>query len=102
LEEYPKLKFWNDLKGLIQDIPQGKHVSFRSGSKWACMECLTSFEGVNGCQWVSMGTGSMISVPTPLDKYGTRTRPHTRAGISKRVIHWYLDTYGYSRVPMDI
>ena len=46
-----------------------------------------------------MGTGIMISVPTPLDKYGTR--PHTRAGISIRVIHGYLDTHGYSRVPMD-
>jgi hypothetical protein len=102
LEEYPKVKFWNDLKGLIQDIPQGEHVSFRSGSKWACRECLTSFEGVNGCQWVSMGTGSMISVPVPLDNYGTRARPRTRAGISIRVIHGYLDTHRYSRVPMDI
>jgi len=101
LEEYPKVKFWNHLKGLIQDIPQGEHVSFSSGSKWASRECLTSFEGVNGCQWVSVGTGSMISVPAPLDKYGTRTRPHTRAGISIRAIHENLDTHGYPRVPMN-
>jgi len=52
-----------------------------------------------GCQWVSAGTGSMISVPAPLDKY--RTRPHIRAGISIRVIHGYLDTHGYPRVPMN-
>jgi len=43
----------------------------------------------------------MISVPAPLDKYGTRTRPHICAGISIRVIHGYLDTNGYPRVPMD-
>jgi len=49
-----------------------------------------------------VGTGSMISVPAPLDKYGTRTRPHIRAGISIRVIHGYLDTNGYLRVPMDL
>ena len=49
-----------------------------------------------------MDTGSIISVPAPLDKYGTRARPHIRAGISIRVIHGYLDTHGYSRVPMDI
>jgi len=48
-----------------------------------------------------MGTGSMISVPAPLDNYGTRARPHIRAGISIRVIHGYLDTHRYSRVPMD-
>jgi len=54
-----------------------------------------------GCQWVSAGTGSMISVPAPLDKYGTRIRPHIRAGISIRVIHGYLDTHRYLRVPMD-
>ena len=48
-----------------------------------------------------MGTGSMISVPAPLDNYGTRFRPHIRAGISIRVIHGYLDTHRYSRVPMD-
>ena len=48
-----------------------------------------------------MGTGSMISVPVPLDNYDTRVRPHIRAGISIRVIHGYLDTHGYSRVPMD-
>jgi len=42
----------------------------------------------------------MISVPAPLDKYGTRARPHTHAGISIWVIHEYLDTHGYSRVPM--
>jgi len=53
---------------------------------------------------MSMGirsTGSMISVPAPLDKYGTRTRPHIRTGISIRVIHGYLDTNRYPRVPMD-
>ena len=48
-----------------------------------------------------MGTGSMITVPAPLDNYDTRARPHIRAGISIRVIHGYLDTHGYSRVPMD-
>ncbi|AES75655.1 hypothetical protein MTR_6g052730 [Medicago truncatula] len=26
LEEYSTVKFWKDLKGLIQDIPQGKNV----------------------------------------------------------------------------
>jgi len=26
LEEYSKVKFWKDLKGLIQDIPQGENV----------------------------------------------------------------------------
>jgi len=46
-----------------------------------------------------MGMGSMISVPAPLDNYGTRARP--RAGISIRVIHGYLDTHGYSRVPIN-
>jgi len=46
-----------------------------------------------------MGTGSMISVPAPLDNYGTRARPRIRAGISIRVIHGYLDTHGYSWVP---
>jgi len=48
-----------------------------------------------------MGTGSMISVPAPLDNYGTRARPYICAGISIRVIHMYLDTHGYSRVPMN-
>jgi len=43
----------------------------------------------------------MISVPVPLDKYGIRARPHICAGISIRVIHGYLDTHGYSRVPID-
>jgi len=47
-----------------------------------------------------MGTGSMISVFAPLYKYDTRVRPHTHAGISIRVIHMYLDTHRYSRVPM--
>ncbi|KEH29583.1 hypothetical protein MTR_4g045813 [Medicago truncatula] len=32
-----------------------------------------------------MGTGSMISVLAPLDKYGIRVRSHTRASISIRV-----------------
>ena len=32
----------------------------------------------------------------------THARPHIRAGISIRVIHGYLDTHGYSRVPMDL
>ena len=53
---------------------------------------------------MSMGIreyGSMISVPVPLDKYGTRIRPHIRAGISIRVLHGYLDTHRYPRVPMD-
>jgi len=54
-----------------------------------------------GIRGLSAGTGSMISVPTPLNKYGTRTRPHIRAGISIRVIHGYLGTHGYPRVPMD-
>jgi len=48
-----------------------------------------------------MGTGSMIFVSAPLDNYGTHARPRIRAGISIRVIHEYLDTHGYSRVPMD-
>jgi len=43
----------------------------------------------------------MISVPAPLDNYGTRARPYICAGISIRVIHMYLDTHGYSRVPMN-
>jgi len=48
-----------------------------------------------------MGTGSMISVLATLDNYGTRVRPHIRTGISIRVIHRYLDTHGYSQLPMD-
>jgi len=47
-----------------------------------------------------MGTGSMIFVPAPLDKYGTRVRPRTRARISIQIIYRYLDTHGYSRIPM--
>jgi len=42
-----------------------------------------------------MGTSSVISVYAPLDKYGTRACPRTRAGISIRVIHAYLDTHGF-------
>jgi len=26
LEEYRKVKFWKNLKGLIQDIPQGENI----------------------------------------------------------------------------
>ena len=51
------------------------------------------------CQWVSVGTSSMIYLPASLDQYGARVRP--RAGISIRVIHEYLDTYGYSWVPIN-
>jgi len=46
-------------------------------------------------------TGSIISVSVLLDKYSTCARLHTRTGISIRVIHIYLDTHGYSRVPMN-
>jgi len=37
------------------------------------------------CQWVSMGTDSMVSVPDRLDKYGTCACSRTRADISIRV-----------------
>jgi len=47
----------------------------------------------------------MVPVPDPIpvrvSLYGTRARPHTCAGISIQVIHMYLDTHGYSWVPMD-
>ena len=48
-----------------------------------------------------MGTSNMISVPAPLDNYGTRVHPRIRAGISILVIHGYLDTHKYLRVPMN-
>ena len=51
---------------------------------------------VNGYPWVQV-----IWYPAPLDKYSIRARLHTHAGISIWVIHGYLDTHGYSRVPMD-
>jgi len=45
-----------------------------------------------------MGTSSMISRTVG---YGTRACTHTRAGIYIRLIHGYLDTHGYPRVPID-
>jgi len=48
-----------------------------------------------------MDTGNMISVPVSLDRYSTRICSRTCAGISIQVIHMYLDTYEYSREPMD-
>jgi len=50
---------------------------------------------------MSVGSGSMISVPAHLDKYGIRARSHADAGISIRVIHEYLDIHGYLWVPID-
>jgi len=47
------------------------------------------------------GYGQYDIIPAPLDNYGTRTRPHIRVGISIRIIHGYLDTHGYSRVPIN-
>lgn len=43
----------------------------------------------------------MIYVSVPLDNYGTRTRPYTRASISIRIIHEYLNTHKYLRIPMN-
>ncbi|KEH36541.1 PIF1-like helicase [Medicago truncatula] len=43
LEEYSKVKFWKDLKGLIQDIPQGENV-FLNQVAWAPVE-RSSFQG---------------------------------------------------------
>jgi len=54
-----------------------------------------------GKRGVTVGTCSMISVFAPLDKYGTRVCPHIRAGISIRIIHGYLDTHKYLRVPLN-
>jgi len=58
------------------------------------IQCKSSLQRLK----MSMGihsTCSMISVPDPLNKYGTRLRPHTDVDISIRVINGYLDTYGY-------
>jgi len=47
LEEHLKVKFWEELEGLIHDIPLGIFFS-RRGFKWACREC---FERFRGCAW---------------------------------------------------